>query len=983
MKQFLNKKTLLVFSIMFLTLMLVSCAKKLTITFDTQGGSVIESVEVKKGQKVDKPTDPTKEGYIFIEWQLNGETYDFATKVNEDMTLVALWGTSSDGTKRLSQPKNIKLDGNKVTWDKVSGASSYEVYVNGTKYETTSESYEVNLEKEGFVTVFVVAKSSSINVDNSQKSESVLLEKQLSETEISETLGDLFEVEDLNEYPESYAIYNRLALASIKYGITIEELENMEDFSSLLTYIEEEKTSEFLGFLLVYLDSFIEYQYIINFNHLEEPVLNVTEEEIQKLYESLKAANAYTSTYEKAKDDDKFMNLVLPVITNTIYDKFSSEASAFRILNEILEGTYDYEGSYYYEILRDDFDITFTNTVNGEVYEMTIDEIQKIAEYYNAIMAANDELYDKGMGWSSLLYYYSVERGVSNYYFKKMNYEMAKKLMNESKENTAELMQFVTEELSNVVTVVNDIYATYTTILEYEEKYQEIMQKLENIDSQEALTAAITDARNFALQVAQLVEDSLPSREDLELVTSLLDKLNIYSESGNKYYTSVLTDVLALAVDVVKQMLSVLEEISVADIEALLPLMSNPTDENALETAEKVLSLILEKVGSSTELQTFELLNLYEMFNLVYSINGVENANSLLSIALNTQFTEEEFKTLEEEFKVFETYINAYDFTKLVKVSQGMVDCVTTEEAVLEEVFKLIDYVLDYVSVDHIVKYEKYIKGYLTFLEYESQEDLAKVNAVYDAIKNNLNGFKEYIAAMAKISLFQSDKEMTTDEELQLLRVQLELLKQEITNEEAVALANGLKTMQSAYGKDVSFELFNENYSSNMDTLIASLGKYVFELTDDEKALMNELTSLLPLSWVYPDLLDVAYDRETNMLQLSVKEEIFVNHPNISVDWVSSVLQGEVFNDDYSYSGTVFGENESLPKGVVLQIEAEELLPDSEKFATFESFMKLDAKAFISDITIRLTDGVNTYEIRTGNMDITEYMEAIYNVAEN
>lgn len=985
----MKRKILLGMTLLLLVATLASCAKKLTVTFDTQGGSTIESVEVKKGKNVEQPTDPTKEGYVFIEWQLNGETYDFETKVNEDMTLVAIWGTSTDGTKRLSQPKNIKLNGNKVTWDKVSGASGYEVYVNGTKYETTSESYEVNIDEEGFVSVSVVAKSSSSNVANSQKSESVLLEKQLSSTEIAEALGDLFEIADLEEYPESYAIFNRLALATIKYGISSEELENMEDPSELLTYIEEGKTENLLGFLIVYMDSYLEYQSVSMVRDMEEPKLDTAEEAIQELYENIKAAGAYTSEFTNAKDDTKYMNLVLPVISYAIYDTSSGNASAFRVLNDILDGTYAYGNSYYYEILRDDFNITFTNIITGEVYEMTIDEIQKIADYYNDISEQNDKYYEQGLGWSSYIYSYYAEREVNNYYFEKMEYEMYKKMMDTCVNNTDELMQFVTEELANISETIDKIYNAYTTMLGYETKYAELMQKFENIDSQEALTAAITDARNFALQVAQLLEDNLPTREELELVSSLLDKLSLSEALSidsegvlTEENTALLVDALALTVDVIKQMLSAVEEISVADIESLLVLMSDPTNEEALATVEKVLTLILEKVEASTEVQNLQLTSLYKIFGSFVVVSGMDNLDSVLSIAFNTQFTEEEFKVLEEEFKVLETYINAYDFTKLVEASQGMLDGITTEEAVLEEVFKLIDYVLDYVTVDHIVKYEKYIKGYLTFLEYESQEDLAKVNAVYDAIKNNLDGFKEYIAVMVKVSLFQSDKEMTTDDELQLLRMQLELLKQEMTNEEAVAFANGLKAMQSAYGRDVSFELFTEDFSSNMDTLIALLGKYVFELTDAEKTLINELTSLLPLGWVYPDLLDVTYDTTTNMLQLSVKEEVFAKHPNISVDWVSSVLDEIVFNDDYSSNGTVFGENESLPEGVVLQIAAEELLPYSERFATFDSFMNLGANAFISDITIRLTDGVNTYEIRTGNMDITEYMEAIYNAAE-
>ena len=67
--------------------------EKYTVTFDTVGGNVIDSIEVEKNGKVTKPADPTKEGYIFKHWSLteNGETYDFNTQVTSNITLYAVW----------------------------------------------------------------------------------------------------------------------------------------------------------------------------------------------------------------------------------------------------------------------------------------------------------------------------------------------------------------------------------------------------------------------------------------------------------------------------------------------------------------------------------------------------------------------------------------------------------------------------------------------------------------------------------------------------------------------------------------------------------------------------------------------------------------------------------------------------------------------------------------------------------------------------
>ena len=62
-----------------------------TVTFDSNGGSEVESLVVTGGEKATEPTSPTKTGYTFAGWY-NGETaYDFSTAVTADITLTAKW----------------------------------------------------------------------------------------------------------------------------------------------------------------------------------------------------------------------------------------------------------------------------------------------------------------------------------------------------------------------------------------------------------------------------------------------------------------------------------------------------------------------------------------------------------------------------------------------------------------------------------------------------------------------------------------------------------------------------------------------------------------------------------------------------------------------------------------------------------------------------------------------------------------------------
>lgn len=67
---------------------------KYNVTFDTKGGSMIASQTIEKNGKVEKPADPTKEGFTFVGWYLSEYyifEYNFSSNVIGDMTLYAKW----------------------------------------------------------------------------------------------------------------------------------------------------------------------------------------------------------------------------------------------------------------------------------------------------------------------------------------------------------------------------------------------------------------------------------------------------------------------------------------------------------------------------------------------------------------------------------------------------------------------------------------------------------------------------------------------------------------------------------------------------------------------------------------------------------------------------------------------------------------------------------------------------------------------------
>ena len=61
-----------------------------TVTFNSDGGTNIPSQKVRHGEKITKPEDPLKAGYIFDYWEYNQEKWSFVGYVvTEDITLLA------------------------------------------------------------------------------------------------------------------------------------------------------------------------------------------------------------------------------------------------------------------------------------------------------------------------------------------------------------------------------------------------------------------------------------------------------------------------------------------------------------------------------------------------------------------------------------------------------------------------------------------------------------------------------------------------------------------------------------------------------------------------------------------------------------------------------------------------------------------------------------------------------------------------------
>lgn len=82
----------------YLSIIFSYAETKYTVDFDTDGGSAVEDQTVRSGECAAKPTDPTKEGYVFGGWYKDSSLtteFDFSQPITSDTTVYAKWDKDS------------------------------------------------------------------------------------------------------------------------------------------------------------------------------------------------------------------------------------------------------------------------------------------------------------------------------------------------------------------------------------------------------------------------------------------------------------------------------------------------------------------------------------------------------------------------------------------------------------------------------------------------------------------------------------------------------------------------------------------------------------------------------------------------------------------------------------------------------------------------------------------------------------------------
>lgn len=831
----MKKRILLLITISILLLMSTSCKKNYTVNFLVDG-NIYHSEEIKKGNKVTKPIDPVKNNYLFVNWQNSGVEFNFDTKVKKNITLEAYFESSiPQVSQNLEIPKNLKLEQNVLTWDSVNDAFSYDVYVDGIPVNVKTNKYTLP-NNTYYSYIWVVSRH---NNTISKPSTTMLYRDNLTSDEFDE-VQKLLKITKPSQ--KETLIINEVGLILKKLNVTIDEINGEFKIDELLNkYFESSMTTDQLlrifSFGLFYLQDKITKDVETLKTSLDVDKYNNA---LQALFSDMVTSGGYKSSETLAINDDKFVNLVAPFLTDMYFG--STPTNAMELLS-----TYSYYQNYF-KITRKDLTIFFENVITNERYSMTLEELDLFNDYYIEKTKNNN-------------YFFNNEKVITEYHFNKLKNDIANDILNKYQDKY-NLALYIKDDLPSIINTMKDLYEVFDIVnSSINNQNNNMFDAFLNAKDEIAYNEALANIIDFKNQVVSLALDKIPTDE---AINSLIEFSEIFALTDITLPTGIINfDVLKVcnlvkdSIYTLKVELEFIKKITIDsyDYKTLISNISDITEnpefvkflkdniiylqDNIKDNKIDIANILLILFDNSTEEMKTSLNLLFEEFNS-------DVVNELLYII-------DIFEQDEEIFNILIDVVLTKDFSKL------------SSKDVIKDILSLIKKE-DFLKYKDIIinLFEKkicelpYYKE--AILNSEEYNILEKASDLYQLVYDNYDFLVSIINERVYFELLQkSSKDLSYLEKEQNLIQMISLAKSFYTKNNIDTLnqilieVSLIVCMNNSNTINNLLSIYNNELLDKLDLVTSFIGISESNLSIEQKKLIEEI-SYLGIDWIYPEV---------------------------------------------------------------------------------------------------------------------------------
>ena len=859
-------KFILVMSLIATLTVFTSCAKKRTVVFDSNGGSSVESVVVKNNKKVQKPADPTRPGYVFEYWMLNGEKFDFETKIKSDITLVAKWkenqGSSALEKVEVEGPKNVKLSNNVVSWDPVENATGYIVFVDGQEIRVSSTSHPLEATSKAETIICVVAVLDGNKI--TKLSDAVYFRNSIDKSLVNEVLSTLNCHEKVAE---------ELAYTLAKYDLTLEDIEQIMDelntsSNAIFELLSSEEAPQMLEIasIIVYAQALqsLEQSSKINVN------LSETQKEIiNEIYLELVNEGVYqpSQTYENSFADKYFIECLAPWV---IKSAFNYNISLDNMILNMLNGPVIIPGSY---LVRNGSDVILhlTDEVEYTIPLKLINDIKAYYEYEGYDEASNNAL--------NQLYLFEGSKYLPN----------VEELVGKMTEAISKLKATLSVNAKTIISAVNKVLLSEESINSLMVLYEKLQSNLPTIFEDPTKVSDILDeAVAFKDEIIKALREVLPTKADCQ---ALEEVLSVVTDELLSFYLSDQLEFLKKYssydyIETLDKLLDYLESINTSkyNLELIakyaMGITNTPADgEKAVNEVAKIIADListLQGLMDKSEINIAESLGISSMFNpatisylqTVLGFKLDEESLKELNSAINEIYLEIlEYKVTEEEI------LEVFEFAAQYFMTANPNPQVIAKD-LLDEFLPL---VLANVDKEFISKYENFFRGYFEYMfivsHINSEEfEMPNLDNLMNLVKNEIEVLKKIVESIIVTSMGYTYEDIPA-----LLDMWIDATSTSEKTEVIVKFVEEVCTI-SGY-KYETLPLYKTLNSQSLRQDLIALKQLVgikeYELTEAERELIENFGLF---TWEYPtnefsDFGKVTYSETYGTIEVTMQKE--------------------------------------------------------------------------------------------------------------